>query len=290
MKSQHLRYLIELNLAILFISTSGPLGKFISKPPPITIWLRCFFAGIFLGLFVWYKKINLKIVNTKDLKTIVISSLFFGIHWTTYFYALHLSNVAIGMLSLFTYPVFTALLEPIFFKTKLNKTHVLLGFIVLIGIYFLTPDFNINNNYTQGVIFGVISSVFYSIRNILLKKKVAKYHGSMLMFYQMGIVSVVLWPVFFIFDATPSIDDWSALLILALLTTAIGHTLFVMSFKNFSISTASIMSSIQPIYGILLGVIFLNEIPASKTIIGGLLIISTVVVESFLSNKRRKLI
>jgi drug/metabolite transporter (DMT)-like permease len=285
MKNQHLKHVVEINIAVLLISTSGVLGKFISMPPPLTIWLRCVLAAIFLGIFIWYKKINLKIFNKKDFKTIVISGLFMGAHWVTYFYALQLSNVAIGMLSLFTYPIITALLEPLFFKTKLNTSNVFLGFLVLIGIYFLTPEFNIENNYTQGVIFGLISAVFYSLRNILMKKKIANYHGSMLMFYQMIVISLVLWPTIFMFNITPNFNDWSALLILALLTTAIGHTLFVISFKNFSISTASIMSSIQPIYGVLFAMLFLNEIPTSTTIIGGILILSTVVIESIQSKK-----
>ena len=50
-----------------------------------------------------------------------------GTHWVTYFYALQWSNVAIGMLSLFTYPVITALLEPLFFNTRFQLRHLILG-------------------------------------------------------------------------------------------------------------------------------------------------------------------
>tara|TARA_R110001583_G_scaffold21685_7_gene82121 strand:+ start:840 stop:1703 length:864 start_codon:yes stop_codon:yes gene_type:complete len=287
LKNQHVKNLIELNVAILLVSTSGVLGRFISIPPPITIWWRCLFAALILGSFCWYKKIDLTIKRKRDWVTITLSGLFFGAHWVTYFYALHLSSVAIGMLSLFTYPVITALLEPLFFKTKLNIKHVFLGIIILIGIYFLAPEFNLENNQTKGVLFGLISAVFYAIRNILMKQKVATYNGSMLMFYQMVIITLVLWPVFFVFKANPTSGDWQALIILALVTTSIGHTLFVMSFKNFSVGTASIISSIQPIYGILFGMLFLSEIPASSTIIGGFLIVTTVVIESFQTNKNK---
>lgn len=286
MKNQHLKHVLELNIAVLLISTSGVLGKFISMPPPVTIWFRCVFAAIILGGYCWHQKIDLKIYGKKDFKAIFLSSLLFGAHWITYFYALQLSNVAIGMLSLFTYPVITALLEPIFFKTKLNKMHILLGIIALVGIYFLAPEFNLESNITKGVLFGLLSSVFYAIRNIMMKQKIAQYSGSMLIFYQMLIVSLILWPLLFVFEAQPTSEDWMALITLALLTTAVGHTLFVMSFKNFSISTASIMSSIQPVYGVLFGLFLLNEIPSENTLIGGFLILSTVVIESFQSNKR----
>ena len=286
MKNQHLKYLTELHLAMLFISTSGVLGRYISLPPAITIWWRCLFAAIILGVYCRFNNVSLKISNKKDLKTIILSGIFFGAHWVTYFYSLQLSNVAIAMLSIFTYPVITALLEPLFFKIKLNPKHVALGFLVLIGIYFLTPELNIENNYTKGILMGVISAVFYALRNLLLKKRIAKYDGSMLMFYQMLAILIILWPAFFIFKGVPSMNEWQAILILALLTTAIGHTLFVRSFKNFSIASASIMSSVQPIYGILLGMLFLAEIPSYTTIIGGALILSTVIIESVQSRKR----
>ena len=286
MRNQHLKHITELNIAVLLVSTSGILGRYISMPPPVTIWLRCLLAAVILGAYIWYKKIDLKVEHKKDWTTIILSGLFFGAHWITYFYALQLSNVAIGMLSLFTYPVITALLEPLFFKTTLNTKHVFLGVVVLIGVYFLSPEFNIENNHTKGVLFGLISAVFYAIRNILMKKKVANYHGSMLMFYQMVIVTLVLWPVLFLFEVNPTTNDWQALFILALVTTSIGHTLFVMSFKNFSISTASIISSVQPIYGILFGILLLNEIPSGNTLIGGFLILTTVVIESINSSKK----
>lgn len=287
MKNQHLKHVLELNIAVLLISTSGVLGRFISMPPPVTIWLRCVFAAIILGAYCWYKKIDLKIYGKRDFKAILLSSFFMGAHWITYFYALQLSNVAIGMLSLFTYPVITALLEPLFFKTKLNKMHILLGIIALVGIYFLAPEFNLESNVTKGILSGLLSSVFYALRNLMMKQKIAQYSGSMLMFYQMVIVSMVLWPVLFFFQAQPTSNDWIALLTLAFLTTAVGHTLFVMSFKNFSIGTASIISSVQPVYGVLFGLFLLNEIPSENTLIGGFLILTTVVIESVHSNKRK---
>jgi drug/metabolite transporter (DMT)-like permease len=107
------------------------------------------------------------------------------------------------------------------------------------------------------------------------------------MFYQMVIVALVLLPVLFVFEVQPTSGDWMALVALALFTTAVGHTLFVRSFKNFSVGTASIISSVQPVYGVLFGLFLLNEIPSENTLIGGFLILSTVVIESVQSNQRK---
>jgi drug/metabolite transporter (DMT)-like permease len=56
--------------------------------------------------------------------------------------------------------------------------------------------------------------------------------------------------------------------------------LFIYSFRNFTISAASIISGVQPVYGILIGMIVLNEYPALSTVFGGILILGTVVIES----------
>ena len=286
MKNLHLKNILEVNIAVVFISTSGVLGRSILLPPEITIWWRCLFAALFIGLFCWYKKYDLKVKSKKDIFSLALSGLLFGGHWITYFYALHLSSVAIGMLSLFTYPVITALLEPLFFKIKLSKKQLFLSGLVLLGIYFLTPEINFDNNDTKGIIMGVISAFFYALRNILTKRNLSHFKASKVMFYQMIIITVFLWPVLINVEL-PNLNEWTNITILAFLTTAIGHTLFVNSFRYFSISTVSIISSMSPIYGILFGMLFLNEIPALTTFFGGALILTTVIIESFQSSKNK---
>lgn len=285
-KNKHLHHLSGLVLATLFISTSGVLGKYIDMPSEIIVWFRSSFAMVFLYFFIRYKKISLKVSNPKTHFPLIISSLFMAGHWITYFYALKLSNVALGMLSLFTFPVITALLEPLFMKTKFNPVHLVLGIIVLIGIYILAPDFDLESSNVKGILFGLLSALCYSIRVLILKQHVHNYHGSMLMFYQTLVITIVLFPVLFSMDLSGFQSQFPYLLLIALLTTAIGHSLMVHSLKFFSASGATIISSIQPIFGIILAFFFLNEIPNTNTFIGGALILSTVVIESVRSKKK----
>ncbi|AXT55765.1 EamA/RhaT family transporter [Aquimarina sp. AD1] len=282
--SHHLRNILELNLAMLFISTSGALGRYIDMPVPVTIAFRAILAGVILFLFCKWKKISFGIASS-DRFTIIIGGVLMGLHWITYFYALKMSNVAIGMLSLFTYPVITSFLEPILLKTKFQKMHLVLGALVLLGIYFLVPNFSLDNSYAQAVGFGVVSALCYALRNLIMKTKVSNYHGSVLMWYQLVIISIMLLPTLFIMDSSAIVTQWPWTLVLAILTTAIGHTLFLFSLKRFSTTTASIISSIQPVYGIIIGIIFLKEIPVLTTIIGGMLILTSVVIESVRSYK-----
>ncbi len=282
--NQHLRNILELNFAMLLISTSGVLGRHIDMPVPVIIGYRAILAACILFLFCKWKKISLRI-EAKDRIPILVGGVLMGLHWITYFYALKMSNVAIGMLSLFTYPVITALLEPLILKVKFQKMHLMLGVLVLVGIYFLVPNFSIENTYAKAVAMGVFSALCYALRNLIMKTKVSNYHGSMLMWYQLIIMAMLLLPALFIMDSSGIISQFPFVLILALLTTAIGHTLFLYSFKQFSATTASIISSVQPVYGIILGIIFLREVPVLSTVIGGILILTSVVIESIRTYK-----
>ena len=283
-KKQYLKNLVQLNFAVLIISTSGTLGRYIDLSVPVIIFLRAFIGGFFLYIFCKLKKISFKI-NVKDYKTIFFSGVLMGMHWITYFISLKLSSVAIGMLSVFTYPIITSFLEPVMLSSRFKKSNLLLGLMVLIGIYFLATEISIKNDQFIAVGFGVISALCYSIRNIYMKAKSSEYEASILMVYQLIIVSVLLSPVFYFYDVKGLGASLPAILILALLTTAIGHTFFVQSFRNFTISGASIISGVQPIYGIIIGMIVLGEYPGVKTIIGGAIILGTVLIESVRSFK-----
>ena len=280
MENSHIKNLSGLLLATLFISTSGVLGKHIAMPTEIIVWFRASLAMVFLYIFCKYKKIDLTIKSSKDYIPFLISGVFMAAHWVTYFYALKLSNVAIGVLSLYTFPVITALLEPLFLKTKFNPFYIVLGLMVLAGLYILVPEFNLESTQVKGVLFGVFSALCYAIRILILKGQVSNYNGTMLMFYQTIIITILLLPAMFFMDVSGIETQYPYIILLALLTTAIGHSLMLHSLKFFSATTTTIISSLQPIFGIILAFIFLNEIPTMNTFLGGSLILLTVVIES----------
>ena len=285
MKNQHTNHLIELLIGTLFISTSGVLGKFIDLPTPVIIWCRSALGGLFLFLFCRYRKFDIKIKSKKDYSKILLSAVLLGTHWITYFYALKMSNVALGMLSLFTFPVITALLEPFFIRTKLNIIHVFLGIIVLIGIYILAPKFDFESSQVKGILLGLFSALCYALRNLTLKRHIAQYSGTALMMHQILILSVLLIPFMFIMDISNLTTQFPYVILLALITTAIGHSMFIHSLKYFSVSTASIINSLQPVLGIIMAYFFLKEIPTWNTFFGGSLILTTVIIESIRSRK-----
>ena len=285
MKNRHLYNILILNLGMLCISTSGPLGRFIPLPPPLIIWSRAFVAFLVLGAYCYWKKEQIRRGFVENRSTIIFSGTLLTLHWVTYFFALQWSGVAIGMLSMFTFPIITVFLEPLFFKTKFHPIHLMFGALILIGIYLLVPSFNYENVQTKGLFMGLFSALAYAFRNLIIKKNVQKFNGSLLMFYQMGITIILLFPVLMFYPLDTFTTQIPYLLFLGLVTTAIGHTLFLNCLTYFTVSTASIMNSIQPIFGIIIAFFFLNETPPASSLIGGGIILITVVIESLRSHK-----
>ncbi len=282
------RHFAELAFGIFIISSSGTLGRYITLPAPVSIWMRCLIGGITLYIVLKISRTQLNI-HRKNYLLVFWGAILLGLHWVSYFYALQLSTVALGMLSLFTYPLITALLEPLILKVPFNKRHLPMTIIALIGVFLLIPEFSFENNHTVGILFGFASAIFYSVRNILLKKKISAIGGTQLMYYQLLIIAVLLWPVFFLYPIDLKQDivlnNWQPLLILGMVTTAVGHTLFVRSLANFSVTTVSILSNLTPLFGIILGFLILHEQPKGNAIAGGLIILIVTIVEGTLSIK-----
>jgi drug/metabolite transporter (DMT)-like permease len=267
------------------ISSAGVLVRSIDMSPVLIAFWRGLIALILLGSYAYFQKIPFAISKRNDGFTLLLSSLFFAGHWVTYFYALQISSVAIGMLSLFTFPAITALLEPLYFQTTFNKRHLFLTFLAIVGLSFMIPEINFSNNNTQGIAWGVVSALCYALRNLTMKSNSQKYDSAVLMFYQFLFVTLCFAPFLLERNASKKIDSFEHLLFLGIFTTAIGHTLFVKSFKNFSIATASIIAGSQPLFGVILGYLFLHEMPNKWVLIGGCVVLSSVFVESLHSQK-----
>lgn len=277
-------------LSILFIGTSGPLGRMIHISPGPIIFFRSLIALILLFFIIWFSKKSFRLADTKKRKFLFLSGVLLAAHWITYFISLQLSTVAIAMLSMFVYPVITVMLEPFYLKKQFRLIQIPVALLALAGIYILMPAFDINNDNTLGILMGLLSAFFYAVRNLLLKKHATTEDGLVVILHQLLVVVILTIPFLFFQQVsfTTLKTEWYYLLFLGVVTTAMGHTFFVKSLNHFSVSTVSILSNFTPVVGILLGMAFLNETPSGNILLGGSLILITALLEVWLSRSQAK--
>ena len=191
-----------------------------------------------------------------------------ALHWTAFFQAINVSNVAIGLLSFSSFPLFTAILEPLLLHQRPSRIQIVAALLILPGIFLLVPSFTLQNQTTLGVMWGVLSGASFALLSVTNRWLGRTYSSLMISLYQDGIAAIVLLPIFF-FTATGSFWTPHALLILLILgvvCTALAHTLFIASMRDITAQTASLLASLEPVWGIIFGIVLLGAIPTTRTL------------------------
>ncbi|MBZ9634369.1 DMT family transporter [Clostridium sp. FP1] len=267
--------LTQIHLAVFLFGIAGLFGKLISLSPMIIVLGRVFFSSVFLLVVMLFIKKDIKLKNKKDYFYLTVMGLILAIHWSAFFKSIQVSTVAIGLLIFSTFPVFVTFLEPYFFKEKIVKRDIVIAIITLLGVTLVVPKFKLGDNLTQGVLWGVLSSFTYAILSMLNRKYVKEYSSVVIAFYEQSVATLVLIPFLFLIKPIFKPRDIFLLILLGIVFTAISHTLFINGLKSVKTQTAGIISSLEPVYGIVFALLIIGEVPTLREILGGIIILGT---------------
>jgi drug/metabolite transporter (DMT)-like permease len=268
--------LMEIHLAVFLFGLAGLFGKLLSLPSIIIVLGRVFFSSIFLIVIMLYLKKDIKLKEQKHYLYLILMGVILAIHWSAFFKSIQVSTVAIGLLTFCTFPVFVTFLEPYFFKEKIKLLDIIIAIITFSGVVLVIPKFELGNNSTQGVLWGVVSGFTYAVLSMLNRKYVKEYSSSVIAFYEQFVATIVLIPFLFFQKPVFHLKDIFLLILLGVVFTAISHSLFINGLKNIKTQTAGIISSLEPVYGIIFAAFLLREIPTLREVLGGIVILSTV--------------
>jgi len=271
MKKQ--KSLVEIHLAVLLFGLAGLFGKWLPISPLIIVLGRVFFASITLALLLRLSKQSLKISPKKNYLYLILLGFILSIHWVSFFKSIQVSTVTIGLLSFSAYPVFTTFLEPLILKEKIIRINILLSLFCLAGVFLIVPRFNPAHSTFVGVVWGIFSGLTFSLLTILNRKLTQNLPSLLLAFYQDFFAVLFLLPSHFVIR--PFLNTRSILLLclLGVLCTAGSHSLFIDGMKQIKAQTASLIHTLEPVYGIVFAFFFLDEIPSFRTILGGMIIL-----------------
>jgi len=278
------RSLFEIHTAVLLFGIAGLFGKWLALSPPLIVLGRVFFASLTLGLFFLGLRRGFRVSPPKHYILLFFLGFILAVHWISFFHSIQISTVAIGLLSYSSFPVFTTFLEPIFFKERLIKNNVLLAFICLLGVFLIVPRFSTQDTSFMGVLWGLLSGLTFAVLAVYNRKLMRKHSSLTLAFYEDLFATLFLLPFFFILKPEVDGKDILLLIVLGIFCTAASHTLFINGMKHIKAQTASLISALEPVYGIVFAFLFIQEIPSLRTIIGGSIILASqvlIVVKTF---------
>jgi len=280
--------LIYLHIAVLLFGGTALFAKLINlNALDITVYRTAIAAVALLILLVLQKK-AIRLHSLKDYAIALFLGVTVGLHWVTYFSGMQLAGIAVGMIAFFTYPVITVFIEPFFHGNKPKLKDLISAAVVMVGIYLLTPDADIGNDVTLGIIIGIISAFFFAFRNIIHKRYFSQYGGPQTMLYQTVIACLMLCAFIEVPIMQVAHYDLSLLIVAGVIFTATPHSLFAASLQCLSASTAGLISCLQPLYGTFLAFLLLHEQPSLLTLVGGTLVISAAFYETWSVTRKHR--
>jgi len=273
---------IQIHIAVFLFGFAGLFGKFLSFNPLYIVFGRTFFA--FIALFFYAKfvsKTKLSISSKNSGLFFILQGILLAVHWWSFFLSIQISSVAVGLVTFSTFPLFVTFMEPLFFKEKLEIKNIILAAVVFIGILFIIPEFNISNNITKGAIAGIFSGFTFALLALVNRKNTETSDSIAIAFYQNLFACIFLiLPIITIHTPIPELNTLPKLIFLGVVCTAIAHTMFINSLNFIKAQTASVITCLEPVYGIILAFFILNETPGIRILSGGFIIISASIAAS----------
>lgn len=274
------RGLANANIATLFFGLAGVLGKLSGLPAPLITLGRVIFAGVALGAWAGATGISLRPRARRDFALLALQGVILALHWTAFFQAIVVSNVAIGLLAFSSFPLFTAALEPLLLRQRPSPPEIVAAMLILPGIYLLVPRFSLDDHATQGVLWGLLAGATFALLSVVNRGLASRYPSVMLSLYQDGIAALVLLPTAFILplDTVFTLRGLVILVALGLFCTALAHTLFIASLRDITAQLASVIAALEPVWGILFAWLALSATPTPRTLLGGALIVGAALL------------
>jgi drug/metabolite transporter (DMT)-like permease len=276
----------QLHIAIFLAGFTGVLGRLITLNEGLLVWYRMFFTTIAL-IFISLISKRISIPDRKGIFRLVCIGFIIALHWVFFYGSIKYSNVSVGLVCFSAIGFFSSLLEPVILKRRFDAVEVVLGLIVMLGVYLI---FHFDQGYRTGILLGIISSFLAAIFTILNKEMVGKYHPETISLFELGggwLGLSFLLPIYLykfpVSSYLPSVADTFWLFVLSLLCTVLAFNLSIRSLQKISPFTVNLSYNLEPVYGIALAFLMYQEhrTLGSSFYLGLILIFLTVVYQSW---------
>ena len=278
LNKMHTSGLFDIHFAVLLFGLAGLFGKFLTLPAWCIVIGRTGFAAIALGVVLLLTKPGKHPQNARSLGLFGLLGLILAVHWITFFHAIQVSSVAVGLLAFSTFPVFITCLEPWWFKEKRRPMDMVTALLVVLGLCIMVYPSSLGGQVFSGVCWGTISGFTFAILSLLNRKWVRKYPPAVIAFYQNAGVTLLLLPMLAWGDVHIDAGQLGLLALLGVVCTALSHALFIRGLTVVRAQLASVIACLEPVYGVVFAYFLLHEIPSAHTLAGGAVILMTTLL------------
>ncbi len=283
----------QLHFIVFIWGFTAILGKLIHLPALEIVSYRTLFSFAALGILLLMRKRVLSI-GRQELLKLLGNGVLIGLHWILFFASAKVSNVSVCLAGIATTSLWTSFIEPLMGKRKIKLFEVLLGILIIIGLYII---FRFEFNHLLGLLLALGSAFLAAVFSVINSKFAKNNNHYIITFYEMigafiiSIVGLVIYATLidtnYQIQWLASTSDYLYLLILALVCTIYPFAVSVELMKRLSVFTINLTVNLEPVYGILLAVfIFKEEEQMSAGFyLGTLIILASVIIHPIITRR-----
>ena len=258
----HRRALLELHACVVLWGFTAILGKLITLSAAQLVWWRMLLVTLALAGFprAWRA---LRGMSARDVAVFAGIGCVIALHWLCFYGSVKLANASVAATTMALAPVAVALIEPWLTGARFERHNLLLAVLVVPGVALVVGG--IPRDMHLGFWVGVVSAVLAGVFNMLNKRHLGQQDAMTVTWIELG-AGFLLLTVLMPFTAPaggnlvfPSAQDSAWLLMLAIFCTLIPFVLALRALRHLSAFTTQLAVNLEPVYAILLAVIFLGE-------------------------------
>jgi drug/metabolite transporter (DMT)-like permease len=268
----------QIHLAVILFGFSGLIGKLISSGPPVIVFGRTFFAAITLLAYLTLTGRRPSLRPGRFGLDLFFSGMVLAAHWAAFFQSVQTASVPIALITFGTFPLWIAFLEPLVFREKLEAGDGIAAAAVVMGLVFVVPAFDPADRILQGVLWGLFSGASFAVLAVRNRIHVRTHPPLTVAFYQLLFAAAASLPFAILSGGSFSAADIPLLMVLGIVCTAAAQALYIGSLRWISARTAGIVIGLEPVYGIVLALILLGEVPTLRVAFGGVIVLAAVLL------------
>jgi drug/metabolite transporter (DMT)-like permease len=280
---------ISLFVATFAVSWAAVLIKMADAGPLPTAFYRMGIASLILAVPAIPKvRTTLKILNPRQRILLLVSGVVLGLHFAFWVTSLFYTTISNSTILVATQPIFVLVMEAMILKDKIPSQSIIGMTVTLAGMIIISSgDFNLSREYLIGdglALMGAFCAGTYLFIGRQLRAKLDNL-GYIFPVYSLSALTLLVIALLYGENLTDySIKSWGIFLLLALVPTVLGHSLYNWLLKYVPAHQVATTILGEPIGATILAIIFFGQIPGWWTIGGGILILSGI----FIVLRRRK--
>lgn len=284
MPSPLLKGHIEVASAAILFGTIGIFVSLVNRMPiGSIIFYRLLFGIIAIAIFFACcgKLGELRLKENK--RHIFLLGILQAGTMLSYFISVKYTTVAISVLLLYTAPIYVTLLAPLLLKEPVTRRSLSALVLSLSGVILIIQPGavfqDMGSMYAIGLLCGLIAGLLYACMILTSRYLKGCYTGTAQAAWAIIITLVIFLPYSTAISSGVLLDNLHLLILLGLLPTAAGLTLYFSGLAYVRAQNASIIALLEPASAVVLAAIILSQ-PITSTIVvgGGLILLGALVV------------